>query len=94
MLRVSFPDLVLRWFACVSLCINSLDTFNLFFSYVCFLCFKVSLKACMPEKTVFSSRTGFLCVALAVLELTLDQAGLELRDPPASELQLPLPPEY
>jgi hypothetical protein len=28
--------------------------------------------------------TGFLCVALAVLELTLDQAGLELRNPPAS----------
>jgi hypothetical protein len=29
--------------------------------------------------------TGFLCIALAVLELTLvDQAGLELRNPPAS----------
>ena len=30
--------------------------------------------------------TGFLCVALAVLELTLyvDQAGLKLRNPPAS----------
>ena len=28
--------------------------------------------------------TGFLCVALAVLELTVDQAGLELRNPPAS----------
>jgi hypothetical protein len=26
----------------------------------------------------------FLCVALAVLELTLDRAGLELRNPPAS----------
>ena len=29
-------------------------------------------------------QTGFLCVALAVLELTVDQAGLELRNPPAS----------
>jgi hypothetical protein len=29
--------------------------------------------------------TGFLCIALAVLELTfVDQAGLELRSPPAS----------
>jgi hypothetical protein len=30
--------------------------------------------------------TGFLCVALVVLELTLyvDQAGLELRNPPVS----------
>jgi hypothetical protein len=30
--------------------------------------------------------TGFLCVALAVLALThfVDQAGLELRNPPAS----------
>jgi hypothetical protein len=28
--------------------------------------------------------TGFFCVALAVLELNLDQAGLELRNPPAS----------
>jgi hypothetical protein len=33
--------------------------------------------------------TGFLCVALAVLELTLlDQAGLELRNPPASASQV------
>ena len=30
--------------------------------------------------------TGFLGVALAVLELTLYRAGLELRDPPASAL--------
>jgi hypothetical protein len=32
-------------------------------------------------------KTGFLCIALAVLELTthlVDQAGLELRNPPAS----------
>ena len=40
--------------------------------------------------------TGFLCVALAILELTpLDQAGLELRNPPASASQVlgapPLP---
>jgi hypothetical protein len=35
---------------------------------------------------VFFSETGFLCrnIALAVLELTLDQAGLELRNLPAS----------
>jgi hypothetical protein len=26
----------------------------------------------------------FLCVALAILELTVDQAGLKLRDPSAS----------
>ncbi len=37
--------------------------------------------------------TGFLCIALAVLELTLfwnsvDQAGLELRNPPASASQV------
>jgi hypothetical protein len=32
----------------------------------------------------FSSETGFLCVALAVLELTVDEAGPELRNPPAS----------
>ena len=30
--------------------------------------------------------TGFLCVTLAVLEL--DQGGLELRAPPASDLQV------
>jgi hypothetical protein len=30
----------------------------------------------------------FLCVALAVLELTVDQAGLELRNPPASASQV------
>ena len=37
--------------------------------------------------------TGFLCVALAVLEFTLcfvDQAGLQLRDPPASATVLGL----
>jgi hypothetical protein len=28
--------------------------------------------------------TGFLCVAQAALEFTVDQAGLELRNPPAS----------
>ena len=33
---------------------------------------------------LFVCETGFLCVVLAVLELTLDQAGLELTDPPAS----------
>ena len=33
---------------------------------------------------LFVSGTGFLCVALAVLELnSADQAGLELRDLPA-----------
>jgi hypothetical protein len=34
---------------------------------------------------LFVFETGFLCVALAVLELTVDQADLELRDPPASD---------
>jgi hypothetical protein len=34
-------------------------------------------------------KTEFLCVALAVLELTLvDQTGLELRDPPVSASQV------
>jgi hypothetical protein len=33
------------------------------------------------------SRQGF-SVALAVLELTVDQAGLELRNPPASASQV------
>jgi hypothetical protein len=28
--------------------------------------------------------TGFLCIALAVLALSKDQAGLKLRNPPAS----------
>ena len=34
--------------------------------------------------------TEFLCIALAVLELThfVDQAGLELRNPPASASQM------
>ena len=32
--------------------------------------------------------TGFFYVALAVLELSVDQAGLELRDQPASVFQL------
>jgi hypothetical protein len=32
--------------------------------------------------------TGFLCIALAILELTLDQDGLELRNPPASASQV------
>jgi hypothetical protein len=32
----------------------------------------------------FFFEIGFLCVALAVLELTVDQAGLELRNLPAS----------
>jgi hypothetical protein len=32
--------------------------------------------------------TGFLCVALAVLELSVDQAGLKLRNPPASASQV------
>ena len=32
---------------------------------------------------------GFLCVtALVVLELSVDQAGLALRDPPASDSQV------
>ena len=34
-------------------------------------------------------KTGFLCVALAVLELnSVDQAGLKLRNPPASASQM------
>lgn len=33
---------------------------------------------------LFFVEAGFLCVALTVLELTPNQAGLQLRDPPAS----------
>jgi hypothetical protein len=36
----------------------------------------------------FVFETGFLCTALAVLELTLDQAVLKLRNPPASASQV------
>jgi hypothetical protein len=32
--------------------------------------------------------TGFLCIALAVLTHSVDQAGLELRNPPASASQV------
>jgi hypothetical protein len=43
------------------------------------------LSVCFKDRFVcLSVKTGFLCVALALSELTLDQAGLELRDPPAS----------
>lgn len=35
----------------------------------------------------FSQERGFLCIALAVLDLPLDQVGLEL-----TEKHLPLPP--
>jgi hypothetical protein len=37
---------------------------------------------------IFFFETGFLCVVLAVLELTLDQTDLELRDLPASASQV------
>ena len=33
---------------------------------------------------LFIFKTGFLCTALAVLEFTVDQAGLKLKDQPAS----------
>jgi hypothetical protein len=46
------------------------------FCFVLFFCFLVFL------------RQGFLCVALAVLELTLYQADLELRNLPASASQV------
>jgi hypothetical protein len=37
----------------------------------------------------FFSETGFLCIVLAVLELNfVDQAGLELRNPPVSASQV------
>jgi hypothetical protein len=36
----------------------------------------------------FFPETGFLCIALAVLELTVDQAGLKLRNPLASASQV------
>ena len=37
---------------------------------------------------LFIFETGFLCIDLAVLELTVDQAGLKLRNPPASASQV------
>ena len=42
----------------------------------------------LAAHSFFFSETGFLCVALAVLELTVDQAGLELRNPSASASQV------
>jgi len=40
------------------------------------------------DKKPRSEEAGFLCGALAVLELSVDQAGLELIDPPASFSQV------
>ena len=37
---------------------------------------------------LFVFKTGFLCVALAVLEPSVDQAGLKLRNPPDSATQV------
>jgi hypothetical protein len=37
---------------------------------------------------LFVFETGLLCVALAVLEQTVDLAGHELRNPPASASQV------
>jgi hypothetical protein len=39
---------------------------------------------------IYFFETGFHCVALAVLELTLDQAGLELRNPASASQVLGL----
>ncbi|MGE9716679.1 hypothetical protein ACQP3F_34330, partial [Escherichia coli] len=49
----------------------------------CFVCLFDTLDS-IPNfrKDFLFFDTGFHCVALAVLELTLDQIGLELRDPP------------
>jgi hypothetical protein len=52
--------------------VSFLFLFLFFFLFVCFVCF---------------SRTGFLCVALARTH-SVDQAGLELRNPPASASQV------
>jgi hypothetical protein len=46
----------------------------------------ISLKQAFNNFYFFE--TGFLCIALAVLELTLYQAGLELRNLPASASQV------
>jgi hypothetical protein len=42
----------------------------------------------LPFDFFFFPSTGFLCVALAVLELSVDQAVLELRNLPASTSQV------
>jgi hypothetical protein len=48
----------------------------------------VRVKHCIYLFIMFLE-TGFLCIALAVLELIfVDQAGLELRNPPASASQV------
>jgi hypothetical protein len=47
------------------------------------LCFFISFCFCFCFWFWFF-KTGFLCIALAVLELFVDQAGLELRNLPAS----------
>jgi hypothetical protein len=45
----------------------------------------LGLKVCATTaRLVFVLETWFISVALAVLELTVDQAGLELGDLPAS----------
>lgn len=51
--------------------------------------------ACLAEITLFpcisplaAPKTGFLCTALAVLELFVDQAGIKLRDSSTSDSQV------
>ena len=49
------------------------------------LSFPLSLSLCLCLS--LSLKTEFLCVALAVLELFIDQSSLELRDPSACALE-------
>ena len=56
---------------------------------VCFvLFFGYSFLFCFVWFWFWFFEIGFLCVALAVLELSVDQAGLELRNLPTSASQL------
>jgi drug/metabolite transporter (DMT)-like permease len=60
----------------------TLPSFPTLLSLLCFLSHRESFS----KRKMFFFETGFLCIALAVLERThfVDQTGLKLRNPPAS----------
>jgi hypothetical protein len=61
-----------------------------FFLVFCLFCFGILFFVCLFVFLFFGFlvETGFLCVVLAVLELTVDQAGLKFRNPLASASQV------
>jgi hypothetical protein len=72
----------------VSVLLLGFDIVILYISKRSFFITEGFLFVCWLVGFVLLFETGFLCIALAVLELTLDQAGLELRNPPASASQV------